>query len=244
MRIQHGRKVSKSKAKPALKSSRKPAAIDASTVLLFSRPSDYSWIADIDGVYWLVETGKSGLILCGYCRLSVDSTEYNKRRDLCQGIVRVVQERDDETCILGFSDWSGETLNRFVEVRAKPLIHKSAKWVSGYNPDGWIDVDAVLRVEGAKAIELELFLPEVEEPHAIKSLEFLFHGETISSVELTRGEVQRVYVPTAMAATDSIEILIESEYAEDTHGTGDERLLGCVVTGVSLVSDQGGTGAA
>lgn len=229
--------------KTTLKTSRKPTRIDSGVISLFSRPSDFSWIIDINGECWLVETGKSGLTLCGYCKLSIDPDGYDRRRDACKGLVRVVSETPQQTCVLGFSNWSGSLLNRFVEIKAQYTSIKSAKWVSGYHEDGWIDVDAVLRVEGAEMVEVEMYLPGEDDRIGAKTLDILYHSEPITSVELVRGQVQRVLIPTAMAKQDSVELLIESEYAEDLQGTGDERLLGCVVTDVRLVEQGADPGA-
>ncbi len=225
-------------ANPTLKTSRKPARIDLGVVTLFSRPSDASWIVDIDGEAWLVETGKSGLVLCGYCKVRVDSKGYDDRRDTCRGFLRVLSEAPNETCILGFSNWSGEPLNRFVELKAQYRTASSVKWISGRHNDQWIDVDAVLRVEGASSIEIKAYLPAGHDRMDTKTVDVFCNGDRITSAELRRGEPLRIVVPTQMATQDSVELLIESEYAEDLQGSSDERLLGCVVTDVKLTAEK------
>ncbi|MEO0894533.1 MAG: hypothetical protein AAFY35_18195 [Pseudomonadota bacterium] len=209
--------------------------IGAEDVALFSQPSDFSWILELNGECWLVDTGSSGLALCGYCKLRMDRGGYDRRRNTCKGVVRVISETEDETCILGFRNWSGKALNRFVEIKAHYSSVTSLKWISGHHQDGWIDVDAVLRVEGAEMVEFEMYLPEADNRTETKIIDFLYHSDPIASVTLVRGKVNRVAIPTCMAKQDSIELLIECEYAEDVPSNRDARLLGCVVTKVGLI---------
>lgn len=194
-----------------------------------------SWVARFDGEWWLLGDRTSALTLCGYCEMAPDEANFSSAREACIGRLFVRDEGSSATCTLRFLDWQGRQAREDAALAATHSNLTIASWTYGAHDDGWLDVSSALHVEGANHLAVNLYLPEggasVDET---KGVDFIIDGTLRKTVRINRGAINSIEVHFDEPPLGPALIQIEAEYAEPQAQGNDQRLLGCLVTGLSL----------
>ena len=116
-------------------------------------------------------------------------------------------------------------------------LHFSS-WIYGYHADGWLDLTSEIEIEGADNAHFDFYLPHIENyDDGGKRVEILADGDVIAETIAQRGEVTRLHVALDGGAA-SVTLNIECEYAEPQMETNDIRLLGCIVSSLTLSAND------
>lgn len=137
-------------------------------------------------------------------------------------LVRVVGDITDPS--LEFLGSYGEQVRKAVNL--VPLLTRVvAEWEEGAHDDGWIETNAVIRLDGARQCWLEVFLPERDDTADKELAVQVTQGRrvVVDVHHLHRGTTTRVDLFRSRHAARGVEVTLHSSFAEPVD---DERPLG------------------
>jgi hypothetical protein len=206
---------------------------------LIANPATQTWVLVTGTACWLVANRLTGLTLCGYCEMSIDPAEFARARAMCLGRACLREEKADPVCRIALTDWTGHPAREDLEISGSAAEPAFTQWLIGRHPDNWLDLRSSLYIEGADAIALDLYLPPRDPaPGRAKGLVVRVGNRAIHQTTLARGRKTRVEVPIDRRGKIGQSIDLEFDYAEPNPDTADIRLLGCVVSGCSVVQHR------